>query len=322
MIEELAALGLSNFLPILTTIDTICIAGHGSQELKQECLPAIAAGERKLCLAATEKESGFNAFAIRTFAEKQSDHYVVNGSKIYISGADVSDAILLVCRTLTAEQCAHGNLPKTAGVSLLLVDADSEGLEMTRVPSRGEGVMSQFALEFSNVRVPATRLIGEEHAGGKVMFQSFNPERILVAASTLGISRYCLGLACEHARNRKVFGETPIGAYQSVQHPLADVVAREEAVRWLTYRAACLFDSGAHPAEVAEAANTAKYLGAELAAKAVDAAIDTFGGKGFDESYGLIHLWESVRLLKTSPISGALILNQIAEHRLRLPRSY
>jgi len=322
VIEELAAAGLSNFLPILTTIDAICIAGGGSDQLKQECLPKIAAGNMKLCLAATEKESGFNVFAIRTFAEKQGDHYTVNGSKIYISGADVADALLLVCRTLTPEQCAHGNLPKTAGVSLFLVDRDSPGLQRTRVPSRGEGVMSQFELDFADVQVPAHRLIGEEHAGGKVMFQSFNPERILVAAMALGISRYCLNLACAHARGRRVFGETPIGAYQSLQHPLADVAVREDAVRWLTYRAACLFDGGAHPAEVAEAANSAKYLAAELASKAVDAAIDTFGGKGFDESYGLIHLWDSARLLKTSPISSALILNQIAEHRLQLPRSY
>ena len=138
----------------------------------------------------------------------------------------------------------------------------------------------------------------------------------------VGMSRYCLELACEHARRRKVFGATPIGAYQSIQHPLAEVAIRQEAARLMTYRSACLFDEQADPREVAEAANSAKYLAAQLAARSVDAAIDTFGGKGFDEDHGIIHLWEQARLLKTAPISNALILNQTAERRLGLPRSY
>ena len=117
-------------------------------------------------------------------------------------------------------------------------------------------------------------------------------------------------------------GLTPIGAYQSIQHPLADLAIRQEAVRLMTYRAARLFDQGASASDLAESANAAKYLAAELAVRSVDAAIDTFGGKGFDEDHGIIHLWEAARLLKTAPISDALILNQTAERCLGLPRSY
>jgi alkylation response protein AidB-like acyl-CoA dehydrogenase len=119
-----------------------------------------------------------------------------------------------------------------------------------------------------------------------------------------------------------VFGDTPIGAYQSIQHPLADVAVMLQAARLMTYRSALLFDQGGEVSDLAESANSAKYLAAELASRAVDAAIDTFGGKGFDEDHGVIHLWEAARLLKTAPISNALILNQLAERHLELPRSY
>ena len=119
-----------------------------------------------------------------------------------------------------------------------------------------------------------------------------------------------------------MFGQTPIGAYQSIQHPLAELSIRQESVRLMVYRSAWLFDKNADARQLSEAANSAKYLAAELAMKAVDTAIHTFGGKGFDEDKGIIHLWEGARLLKTAPISDALILNQIAEYGLKLPRSY
>ena len=322
VMEELAGQGLHSFGPILTAMGSASIARFGSEKLKEEILPRIASGKLKLAIASTEAEAGFNVLNIKTFAEQQGDHFLVNGSKIYISGADVANYLMLVVRTITREECDRRGLPKSAGLGLLLVDPKTEGLERSPVPSRGEGVLSQFALELKNVRVPTAQRIGNEEHGAKVMFQMFNPERTLAAAMALGISRYCLDLACEHARTRKVFADIPIGAYQSVQHPLAEVAVRQEAIRLMTYRAAWLFDRRGRAGELAESANSAKYLSAELAMQAVDAALDTFGGKGFDEDHGIVHLWEAARLLKTAPISNALILNQIAEHNLELPRSY
>lgn len=322
MMEELAICGLHNFMPILNTIDTICIARFGSETIKQELLPKIARGELKLALAVTEKKAGFNIFQIETFAEKRGDQYLINGDKIYISGVDVADLIMLVVRTISFAEAKRRKLSKTAGISLMLVAPDTKGLKFREVPSRGEGVLKQFALEFNNVEIPAMNLIGEEHGGAEVMFHSFNPERILVSAMALGVSQYCLNLACEHARNRTVFKDTPIGTYQSVQHPLAEVAIRQKALRWMIYHTAWLFDQNAPTTKVAESAIAAKFLASELVLKAVDAAIDTFGGKGFDEDYGVVHFWELARFLKTSPISNALVLNQIAEHDLNLPRSY
>ncbi len=322
VMEELAACGLQSFLPILGSMVSACLDAFGSDALKEEVLRPLAAGDVKAAIASTESEAGFNVLNVRTTAENRGDHYVVQGSKTYISGADGADLALFVTRTMSLEDCKRQGLPKTAGLSLFIVDLESDGITRTELPSRGEGVLTQFALEIQDLHVPSVRLLGDEHGGVKVMFRAFNPERALAGAMALGISRYCLDLAAGHARTRKVFGDTPIGAYQSVQHPLADIAVRMEALRWMVYRAAWLFDQGRDARDVAVAANSAKYLGAELAVRAVDAAIDTFGGKGFDEEYGVIHLWEQARLLKTAPISNALILNQIAEHALGLPRSY
>ena len=322
VMEELSAKGLHSFAPILTTMGAVSISRFGTETLRQRMLPQIAGGELKIAIAATEADAGFNVLNVKTFAENHGDHFVITGSKIYVSGVDLADYLLLVTRTMARDQCDQQGLPKTYGISLFLVETGAEGIERESVPSRGEGMMTQFTLQLSNVKVPANQLIGEEHKGAKVMFTMFNPERTLAAALGLGISRYCLDLACQHARARKVFDDTPIGAYQSIQHPLAEIAIRMEAVRLMTYRSAYLFDNNADPNELAESANSAKYLASELAIKAVDAAIDTFGGKGFDEVYGIIQLWEHARLLKTSPISNALILNQIAERTLNLPRSY
>jgi alkylation response protein AidB-like acyl-CoA dehydrogenase len=322
VMEELAAQGLHSFRPILLSMGAAAIAACGAEALKEEVLPSICRGALRLAIASTEEQAGFNVLNARTFAEKHGDHYIVNGSKIYISGLDITDAMLLVTRTTQREVCERQGLPKTAGLTLLLVDVASEGLSWQPVPSRGEGVMTQFALTLKDVRVPTGRLIGEEGGGAAVMFRMFNPERTLASAMALGMSRYCLEVACAHARRRKVFGDTPIGQYQSVQHPLAEIAIRLEAVRLVVRRAAWLFDQGAEGRAQAASANSAKYLAAELAIGAVDAAIDTFGGKGFDEEHGIIHLWEAARLLKTGPISNALILNQTAERVLGLPRSY
>ncbi len=322
VMEELAAVGLQSFLPILGTMVAAGVGAFGSDELKEQILRPFVAGESKVAIASTEADAGFNVLNCQTSAEEHGDHFVVNGSKAYVSGADVADRALLVTRTMPLDECKNRGLPKTAGISLFVVDLTSDGIERTELPSRGEGVLTQFALELRDVRVPAGHLLGKENEGVKVMFRAFNPERALAGAMALGMSRYALDLARDRAGARKVFGDTPIGAYQSVQHPLAEVAIRAEAVRWTVYRAAWLFDEGRDAREVAVAANAAKYLGAELGIRAVDAAIETFGGKGFDEDYGLIHLWEQARLLKTAPISNTLILNQIAEHALGLPRSY
>ena len=133
---------------------------------------------------------------------------------------------------------------------------------------------------------------------------------------------YALRLACDYARDRKVFRDTPIGAHQAIQHPLAEVKIRQEAARTMTYKAAWALDAGLPPGEAGFYANCAKFLASELGVQATDRAIQTLGGNGFSKEFGLLHLWTNLRLLKTAPISNEMILNYVAEHTLELPRSY
>lgn len=320
--EEMAAQGFSSGLLLLTAMDTACILRNGTDELKQRFLPDIAKGKLKLCFGLTEPDAGSNTFRINTVAKENGDHYLLNGSKVFITGADIADYVLLVTRTTTVEELQKQGLPKMHGLSIFLVDTKSKGFEMKPIPTRGIEGMRQFLLFFDNVKVPKENLVGQKDNGTFALFNSLNPERILAAATAVGIAEHCLRKSVEYAKERKVFKDTPIGSYQAVSHPLAEVKIEQEAVRLLTYRAAWAFDQNLHPGEVGTYANMAKFLGAEMALKAVDRAIETHGGYGFSEEYGIIYMWEGVRLLRTAPITREMILNYISEHVLGLPRSY
>lgn len=322
-LEELAAAGFGgNTLLVLTGMDAVCILRHGSPELRRRFLPAVAAGRLKLSFAITEPDAGSNSFRIQTRAVRRGDHYEITGSKVFITGVDATDFTLVVTRTTPYEEVEARGLPRAHGFSLFLVPTDAPGLERRPLPMHGIEGHNQFLLFFDRVRVPAENLVGEEGQGARALFDSLNPERILAAASACGTIAFLLQRACEYARERKVFGDRPIGSYQGLAHPLAEVRIELDGVRLLTYRAAWAFDRGAPPQEVGTYANMAKFLAAEVGVKAADRAIETLGGYGFSEEYELIHAWEGMRLLRTAPVSREMILNYIAEHVLELPRSY
>src|SRR6266545_2976857 len=307
--EEVCANGFSPGLLLVTAMDSACIVKNGSEQIKQRFLPKIADGSLKLCFAITEPDAGTNTFRISTTARRNGNGYVLNGQKVFISGADVAEYMLVVARTTTLDQLEAQGKPKSHGLSLFLVDTQAKEL-------------TKFQLFFDNVVVPAGLLIGQEDNGTFAMFNSLNPERILAAAICAGISEAALRKAVDYAKERRVFKNTPIGAYQAISHPLAEVKIWLEAVKLMTYRAAWAFDNELNPAEVGTYANMAKFLGADLAIKAVDAAIETHGGLGFAEETGLIAQWAGARLLKTAPVSREMILNYVSEWNLGLPRSY
>jgi len=320
--EEFGAMGFGNALMVVTVMDATCILRNGTEELKQRILPGVADGSLKLAFAVTEANAGSNTFRLSTIAKRDGDVFRINGEKTFITGVDGSDYVLIVARTMSYKECKEAGLPKAYGLSLFLVPTDLPGLSYHTIPTRGIEGFSQFTLVFEDAELPADLLVGQEHAGAMAMFNSLNPERILAAALACGMTDYLVQRSCEYARDRRVFRDTPIGAYQSIQHPLAEIQIELEAARVLTYKAAWAFDQGLSPTEVGLAANNAKYLAAELAIKAADRAIQTHGGNGYSEEYGVIHYWEAARLLRTAPITKEMILNYVAEHVLDLPRSY
>ncbi len=321
-IEALAERGFGNALLILTAMDAACILRNGTEEMKQKYLPKMASGEMKFCFGHTEPDAGSNAFRTRTFAKKDGDDYLISGQKTFITGADVADRMLLTCRTTSRDSCEEQGLPKAFGLALFIVDPKAPGIELRPIPTRGIEGMTQFLVHMDNVRVSASDLVGEPDMGAMALFNSLNPERILAAASACGLSKHCLDIAVKYANERAVFKERPIGAYQAISHPLAQVRIELDSVRLLTHRAAWAFDQGMNPGTVGNYSNMAKYQASELAVKAVDRAIQTLGGYGFSEEYGVIYYYEAARLLRTAPISSEMILNFVAEHDLGLPRSY
>ncbi|RME04898.1 MAG: acyl-CoA dehydrogenase [Planctomycetota bacterium] len=321
-VEEIARAGFSPGLLLLTAMDTACLVRNGSEALKARILPRVASGELKLCWALTEPNAGSNAFAIETTARKEGGSYILRGQKVFITGVDLADYILLVARTTSVEELKRQGMPKVHGLSLFLVEAQAPGLEKRVLPTRGIEGMHQYHLFLDDVSVPEDHLVGEPDAGSFAMFNSLNPERIIAAAIAVGMMEFCLEVAVGYARERKVFRSTPIGAYQAISHPLARVKIQAEALRLLTYKAAWCYDQGHDPAEVGRYANMAKYFAAEAVVEAVDRGIQTLGGYGFSEEYEIIYLWEGARLFRTAPVSQEMILNFMAEHVLGLPRSY
>ena len=322
-LEELGKSGIgSSTLMLLTGMDALCILRNGSDALKRRFLPGIATGKLKLCFAITEPDAGSNSFRISTVARRVDDQYEITGSKVFITGVDVADYMLLVTRTTPYREVAAQGLPKSHGFSLFVVPTDAPGLEKRKLPMRGIEGHNQFLLFFDRMRAPAENLVGEEGGGAAALFNTLNPERILAAAGACGTVAYLLRRATEYARERKVFGDRPIGTYQGLAHPLAESRIELDAARLLTYRAAWAFDRGDPPPVVGSYANMAKFMAAEVGVRAADRAIETLGGYGFSEEYGIIHAWEGLRLLKTAPVSREMILNYVAQHVLELPRSY
>lgn len=321
-LEEFATEGLGNAFLVLTTMASMAILRGGTEEQKRRWLPRIAEGRMKCAFAITEPDSGTNSFRMKSLAERHGDMYRLTGSKGWITAADVANHILVVARTVPLREAMERDLPPSQGIGLFLIDADTPGLAKQAMDTAGIEGFRQFMLFFDGIEVPADRRIGDDSSGLGVLFQALNPERILAAATAVGISEFALRKAVAQATERCVFGDTPIGAYQAVQHPLARVRVGQEATRLLTHKAARLFDQQAPTDQIGHYANMAKLTGSELAVEAVDAAIQTLGGGGFMRDSHLINLWSTARLLKTAPINNEMILNQIAEHMLGLPRSY
>ncbi len=320
--EELTANSFSPGLLLVTGMDSACILKNGSDEQKKRFLPKIADGSWKLCFAVTEPNAGTNTFQVQTVARRHGDTYVVNGQKTFITGVDIADYMLLVVRTTTLEELEEQGKPKSHGLSLFLVDTKSKGIEKQPISIPLSEELNQYQLFFDDLEVPADNLLGQEDNGTLVMFNSLNPERILAAAICTGMAEFALKKAVAYANERKVFKDTPIGAYQAIAHPLAEVKIDLEATRLMMYKAAWAFDNDMNPLEVGTFANMAKFLGADLAIKAIDHAIETHGGLGFVEETGLIGQWSGARLLKTAPVSREMILNYVAEWNLGLPKSY
>ena len=289
---------------------------HGSAEQKQQYLPQIASGALRLqAFGVSEPTTGSDTTQMKTFARRDGNHYVVNGQKVWISRAEHSDLMLLMARTTPADQCKK----RSEGLSMLLVDMrDAIGNGLTIRPIRTMMNHATTELFIEDLRVPVENLIGEEGQGFRYLLDGLNAERILIAAECVGDGRWFVERATKYATDRVVFGR-PIGQNQGVQFPIAKAHIHVEAADLMRQRAADLFDQGK---PCGAEANMAKLLAADASWEAANVAVQTYGGFGFAEEYDVERKFRETRLYQVAPISTNLILSFVAEHVLKLPRSY
>jgi acyl-CoA dehydrogenase len=289
---------------------------HGSEPQKRAYLPGIASGELRLqAFGVTEPSSGTDTTSLKTFARRESDHYVINGQKIWTSRAEHSDLMLLLARTTPKEQVQK----RTDGLSVFILDmreAKTAGLAIQPIRTMMNHATTQVF--FDNVRVPAANLIGEEGRGFRYILSGMNAERILIAAECIGDAKWFIDKTAAYAKERVVFGQ-PIGQNQGIQFPLAKAYAQMRAAELMVQRAAALFERGR---DCGAEANMAKLLGADASWAAAEACVQTHGGFGFAEEYDVERKFRETRLFQVAPISTNLILSYLAEHVLGLPRSY
>ncbi|MEU3471135.1 acyl-CoA dehydrogenase [Rhodococcus sp. 05-340-1] len=312
--EELAAHGAGLLLVVVSP--AICgtiIGKYGTPDQKQEWLTALADGSKIMVFGITEPDAGSNSHQITTTARRDGDEWILKGNKIYISGVDQADAVLIVART---EDSKTGKLKP----ALFIVPTDAPGLQKTQMEMDIVEPDHQFVLFLDDVRLPAEALVGEADAALMQLFAGLNPERILGAAMAVGMGRYAIDAAVKYAKERTVW-KTPIGAHQGLSHPLAQCKIELELAKLMMQKAAVLYDSG-DDFGAAEAANMAKYAAAEASIKALDQAIQTHGGAGLSSEYGLAAMLGAARIARVAPVSREMILNFVSQHSLGLPRSY
>ena len=289
---------------------------HGSEAQKQAYLPKIASGELRLqAFGVTEPGAGTDTTRITTLARRDGDHYVVRGQKIWISRAEHSDLMVLLCRTTTREEAAR----PSDGMSVLLVDMrEAVGNGLTIRPIRTMLNHATTELFFDDMRVPVANLIGTEGQGFRYILDGMNAERILIAAECIGDARFFIDRASAYAREREVFGR-PIGQNQGVQFPIARAHIQTSAADLMVRHAADLFDDGQ---PCGTEANMAKMLASEASWFAADTCVQVHGGFGFAEEYDIERKFRETRLYQVAPISTNLILSHVGNHVLGMPKSF
>lgn len=260
------------------------LAHNGSDYLKEKYLiPGIKA-EKFGCLAITEPHSGSDVASVKTKAEDKGDHYLVNGSKTFITNGVLSDYLVVVCKTNPEAG--------SAGISLLVLDRDMPGIEATKLKKLGWKASDTGQIHFDNVKVPKENLIGQENAGFYYIMQRFELERLVLAISSNAASQAAMDYTLAYMAERTAFGR-PINKFQVLRHRMAQLAAEIEMNKIFTYQCCRMYENDQY--EVTKAAMS-KLLATELADKLATQCLQAFGGYGFMEDYKMARMFRDARL--------------------------
>jgi alkylation response protein AidB-like acyl-CoA dehydrogenase len=280
-------------LPVGGYATTLIVAGatrrFGTEDQKKKVLGGISKGSVE-AIAMTEPEAGSDVGNLSTKAERSNGGYVINGQKVFISNAHISDHVLVVCRTTKGEN-------KHEGLSMIFVPKDNDGMEMTPIDTMGGRETN--TVFFNDCEVPAENLLGEQDHGWVQLMAGLNTERLILAATMLGIGQRAFDDALAYAKERKQFGR-PIGSFQALQHRFADLATELEAARLMTHWVASLTDEEPEKMLPKEA-SMVKLFVTETAQKVALDGMQMMGGYGYSSEYDMERL---VRATLVSTIYG------------------
>ena len=285
------------------------VARNGTDEQRAEFLPPACRGEAIGALALTEPDAGSDAVSLRTRAEHQGEHYVLYGTKQFITNGPVADALLVYAKTDPARG-AHG-------ISAFLVRADSDGFSVSKsLDKMGMRGSPTGELAFRHVRVDAARRLGKENGGVAIMMGGLNVERAVLAAIPIGIMAECLDRSIAYSREREQFGQK-IGRFELIQAKIADMYTDLEAARGLVYAA---LDAVSHDLKSLRASAAALTFASEASTRVALSAVQIHGGYGYMRDLPLERLARDAKLLEIG--AGTSEIRRLVVARELLGREY
>ena len=274
----------------------------GSQEQKRSWLPRLLKGQIKMSISMSEPDAGSDVGAMRTSAVRDGDQYLINGQKLWATGAGAKDNVIsMYVRT---DPKAHYR----QALSLFLIDNDTPGLELRKLDMLGRYCTGTYEIFLHDVRVPAERLVGGENKGWDCILSGLQVERVVAAAADCGSALGCVELALAYAKERKQFGR-PIGTFQAIAHMLADMMTEVEAARALTYRCAALVDQGE---DALRDITMAKLKASEVYAEVANKGMQIFGGYGYNKEFDMERHYRDARVATVAAGSSQMQRNLIA----------
>jgi len=291
-------------LSVHTSVGTNPILYFGTEEQKQKYIPKLAAGEYLGAFCLTEPSAGSDAASLKSKAIKDGDHYVINGSKVFITNGGEADVYIVFASTDPSQG--------SKGISAFIVEKETPGLVIGKDEKKmGLHGSRTVQLSFEDMRVPAENLLGKEGEGFKIAMANLDVGRIGIAAQALGIAEAALEAAVDYAKERVQFGK-PIAQMQGVGFKLADMATAVEAAKLLIYRAADLRQKGL---KCSKEASIAKLFASRTAVEVTTEAIQVFGGYGYTEEYPVERYFRDAKITEiyegTSEIQRIVISKQL-----------
>ncbi|KAF0123850.1 MAG: acyl-CoA dehydrogenase [bacterium] len=275
--------------------NALTLLHHGSEEQKNRYIPKVVNGEMMWSIALTEPNAGSDVASLVTSAVPEGDEFVVNGQKVFITGADVANVMTMAVRT-------DKDLPRHKGISMLLVDPKSPGIDIRVIKTLGRKIIHATELFLEDVRVPKGNLIGELNGGWEVLMSGLELERLFACAGYVGNAQTVVDDALEHAKQRVQFGR-PIGTFQAIGHMLADMQTEVDAARLLTYRAAWMVEQGI---PCIREVSMAKLFGSESLARLTNQGMQIMGGYGYSMEYDMQRYFRDARIITVSAGSSQM----------------